>query len=123
MIEYLRWQYAEGASELVRAWVNVQRFLLDFFSVKTLAKSFFAPFHRMQERKKRGFDAEDIAQVFVANMVTRFVGMFIRSILIVLGLAAEICGAVAGGVFLVLAFLAPIVVPGAIIVGIWLLFR
>ncbi len=113
--------FADLLLGLFGAWMNIQKFLVNFFSLPLLARSFFAPFRKMQEKKAPGFDPENIAEVFVANLVSRFVGMLIRSILIVLGIITEIVVFVAGFIFYLTALFAPIFIPASILLGIFLI--
>lgn len=118
---YLWWQYQSGLEEIYRAWVNGHWFLYNFFSIPLLAKSFFAPFRRMQEKKDRGFDPENIAEVFVVNIIMRFVGMLVRTVIILVGLVAEAVMLVVGAIVFILAFGAPLFIPGLIGVGLAML--
>ncbi|MBI2052842.1 MAG: hypothetical protein HYT34_01200 [Candidatus Ryanbacteria bacterium] len=86
--------FADLLLGLFGAWMNIQKFLVNFFSLPLLARSFFAPFRKMQEKKAPGFDPENIAEVFVANLVSRFVGMLL---------------------------FAPIFIPASILLGIFLI--
>lgn len=118
---YLWWQYQNGLQEFVRAWMNLHWFLYNFFSIPLLVKSFFAPFHRMEAKKDRGFDPENIAEVIVVNIMMRFVGMLVRSTIILIGVAAEGVLLVAGTLIFIVTFGAPLFIPGCIGVGLALL--
>ena len=118
---YLWWQYQSGLEEIYRAWMNIHWFLYNFFSIPLLAKSFFAPFRRMQEKKDRGFVPENIAEVFVINVIMRFVGMLVLTVIIAVGLVAETVLLVIGATVFILAFGAPFFIPGLIGVGLAML--
>lgn len=113
--------FADLALSLFGAWMNIQKFLVNFFSLPLLARSFFAPFRKMQEKKAPGFNPENIAEVFVANLVSRFVGMLVRGILIVLGIITEAVVFVVGFIFYLTAIFSPIFVPASILLGIFLI--
>ena len=120
--EYLAWQYGDGVNEYLRAWRNIHWYLWRAFSVSLLLRTLFAPFRRTGESYKGGFDPSTIAQTFMVNMVTRFVGMVVK--LVLLGVALFFQAAVAGvGAFFALVFVtAPVAVPASILVGIILMF-
>ena len=75
----------------------------------------------MQEKKERGFDPENIAEVFVINVIMRFVGMLVRTVIIIVGVVAEAVMLVAGAVVFILAFGAPLFIPGLIGIGLAML--
>lgn len=106
---------------MFEAWMNVQWFLLHFFSVPELARSLFAPFHRMRERKKQGFDLEDIFEVFVINILMRFVGALVRLVFIGAGLVVQMGALAIGFVILATALLSPIVIPVLFLGGLWMI--
>ena len=116
--EYIAWQFGEGVREYLGAWQNIHWFLWRVFSVSLLLRTFFAPFRRTSESYGRGFDPSAMAQTFLLNLITRFVGMLVRSILLLIALLFQ--GAVlAGGSILFLCFLvAPIAVPLSVLAGI-----
>ncbi|MEK7643097.1 MAG: hypothetical protein AAB372_01455 [Patescibacteria group bacterium] len=116
--DFLRWHYLVGISKLLKAWGNLHWFLYHYFSIDTLAKSFFEPFHRMQERKRRGFDVEDIAGVLIMNTVLRFIGMLVRSVFIILGVFAQIVMFGVGSLLFIAAVLAPALLVGLVVASI-----
>lgn len=101
--------------------MNIQWFLLHFFSVPELVRSLFAPFHRMRERKKQGFDPEDIFEVFVINILMRIVGAFVRLIFIIAGLGVQVIAFVLGFFVLSAALLSPVMIPALFIGGLWMI--
>ncbi|MEK7630713.1 MAG: hypothetical protein AAB417_01655 [Patescibacteria group bacterium] len=119
--EYLWWQYEAGLVLMLEAWMNVHWFLLHFFSVPELARSLFSPFHRMRERKKQGFDLEDIFEVFAINILMRFVGALVRLVFISAGLVVQVVAFAIGFCILCTALLSPIVIPALFLSGIWII--
>lgn len=119
--EYIAWHYTAGIREYIRAWANIHWFFYHYFSISALARSFFAPFHRIQEARKRGFNPEDWFEVFIVNTLMRAVGMLVRTSFIAVGLAAEIvmfCIGVFGFLFFIFA---PVVISASLIGGSMLL--
>jgi len=107
-------------SELFHAWLNVHWFLYHFFSLNVLSNTFFAPFHRIEERTSRGFHPQEFLEVLIINIVTRLVGVVIRSIFIVFGLVAQVLAFVLGAGFVLAAITSPVLVPASILYGFWL---
>ncbi|TSC77486.1 MAG: hypothetical protein G01um101429_1034 [Parcubacteria group bacterium Gr01-1014_29] len=116
--EYLVWQYGDGIREYANAWLNIHWFLWRVFSVPLLLRTFFAPFRRTGEHYKRGFDPAAIAQTFLINMITRFVGMVVRAVLVAVALLFQTFALVGGALLLVFFMTAPLVIPISVLTGI-----
>src|SRR3990167_11330893 len=105
--EYITWQYGEGIREFIAAWQNIHWFLWRIFSVSLLLRTFFRPFRRTSESYGRGFDPAAMAQIFLVNVVTRLVGVMVRSVLLVSALLFQAVVFVAGGILFLWFLLAP----------------
>lgn len=119
--EYLVWHYSTGLGEVLSAWAGIHRFLFDYFSIGVLAKSLFAPYHRMQEHRSRGFDPQNIFETLVINTMMRMVGMVVRATIIALGLALELIVFAVGVVIFCFIVVLPLAVPLAVLFGTWLI--
>jgi hypothetical protein len=120
--EYIAWHYTLGIVEVARAWANIHLFLLNYFSIPTLLQSLFAPFHRIHEQRVRGFDPENLMEVFIVNSLMRVVGAVVRLAVILVGLIAQVLAFVAGSAFFLLFVAAPVSVLACIIIGVAFLF-
>jgi len=120
--DMFRWLWVRGVAEYLRAWINIHWFLYHYFSVPVLLRSFFAPFHRLRERRMRGFDLEDWASVIAVNVLMRFVGMIVRSVFLLLALASELLLLLSGAVLFAFFATVFISVPLLIFMGIIFLF-
>ena len=120
--DMFRWLWVRGVAEYLRAWINIHWFLYHYFSVPVLLRSFFAPFHRLRERRMRGFDLEDWASVIAVNVLMRFVGMIVRSVFLLLALASELLLLLSGAVLFAFFAKVFISVPLLIFMGIIFLF-
>jgi hypothetical protein len=121
LIDSIVWMYREGIQEFVRAWINIHWFLYHFFSMPVLVKSLFAPFHRLREKRAQGFDFEDIMSVLAVNILMRFVGALVRSIILLMGVVVEVIAFVVGAAFFLLFILALFAVPVAIVIGAYII--
>ena len=119
--EYIAWHYSIGVAEFVRVWAGMHRFFYNYFSLPLLLRSLFAPFHRMQERRVRGFDPENLFEVFVVNSLMRIVGAVVRMVVIVIGIFAQGLVFVVGASLTVLFITAPVAIPASIVIGFVLL--
>ena len=120
--DMFRWLFSRGVTEYLRLWGNIHWFLYHYFSVPVLLRSFFAPFHRLRERRMRGFDLEDWASVIAVSVLMRFVGMIVRSVFLLLALASEFLLFLVGGILFAFFTTVFISVPLLIFMGIIFLF-
>lgn len=120
--EYMAWHYSAGIREYAAVWQNIHWFLWRVFSVSLLLRTFFTPFRRTSEGYGRGFDPSAIAQVFLVNMVTRLVGVMVRSMLLVCALLFQVGAGVLGLILFLWFFFTPVVIPASIFAGVLIMF-
>lgn len=119
---YFYWHYGQGLKDLLRIWKNFLLFGNNFFSVVILLNSLFAPWKRIATSYGRGFDPAVWARAFAENMIMRGLGAVIRSIVISIGLIAELIIFVAGFSLVIIWILMPVAVPMAILTALSLIF-
>jgi hypothetical protein len=83
---YFSWHYSQGTISYFKIWKNLVWFLWNFFSIKILLKTFFAPFEKLKENYTGGLDIENWLSSILITTLMRLVGMFARSVIIILGL-------------------------------------
>lgn len=88
--KYLTWYYIEQPKLILKAWKNLLKFNLNYFSIILLLKTLFSPWRRYQMSYGRGFDIKRYFEAFTFNMVSRFIGAGVRIVLIIIGLVVEI---------------------------------
>jgi len=88
--QYLSWQFLEVPANILRAWRNFLKFNLNYFSIPLLFKSFFSPWRRYSVPYGRGFDIRRFFETLISNLIFRFLGMIMRSFLIIIGLLVEV---------------------------------
>jgi len=118
---YLLWHYSRAFLEIFHIWLNFLWFIIHLFSIPQLLRSWIAPFKRITEERKPGFSLENIATVIIINIVSRLIGFFIRTIIMVLGVT--VLGLVVAGGFLsyVLWLVAPVLIIGLTALGLALI--
>ena len=89
-LQYLSWQFLEVPANILRAWRNFLKFNLNYFSIPLLFKSFFSPWRRYSVPYGRGFDIRRFFETLISNLIFRFLGMIMRSFLIIIGLLVEV---------------------------------
>jgi hypothetical protein len=112
-ILWFLWQFYEMPVFLLQVWKNYLMFAANFFSVPLLLKTFFSPWRRYNWRYPKGFDLTEFFNTLISNAFSRFLGAFMRIILIVMGILFQIFVALAGLIF----FLGWILIPFIAIAG------
>ena len=107
---YIKWHYTEGFKDLSRNWKSFIAFVLHFFSIGLLFRTWFAPFGRLDEEYRKEFGAEVFFETLVTNTLMRVVGFVLRAFVIVIGLLTLLFMVVLGPVALVLWALAPFII-------------
>lgn len=84
--DYFRWHYTKAFGEIFHVWLNLMWYVIHFFSIPQLFRSLVSPWKRITEHRRRRWSFEDIIGVIIVNIMSRFVGFIIRSIVISIGL-------------------------------------
>jgi len=114
-LSLLAWHFYDAPKEILKAWGNFLVFVLRYFSIGILLKTFFSHFRHLREPYGRGFDIKKYSMVFIGNIISRIIGAFVRTIIILTGLITEIFVFLLGFIILIAWLLAPFL----IIIGIY----
>jgi len=115
---YLVWHYSRAFLELFHVWKNLLWFVVHFFSMPQMVRSLFAPWKRMQEEREKNWNFEDFAGTLFVNLLSRVIGMILRTIVLVIGLATLLFTFFGGLACFVLWSAAPALVVFLLILGI-----
>lgn len=107
------WQFWEMPKNILRAWKNFLLFNLEYFSIPLLLKTFFSPWHRYKWSYPRGLDIGKYLEIFISNLITRTLGMVLRSFLIFFAILTEIFIFLLG----LIIFLGWLILPVLLILG------
>lgn len=113
-LKYLSWHYTEATKTILKAWGNFLNFNLEYFSIFFLFKTLFSPWRRYSWSYGRGFDIGRWIETFISNFISRILGFFVRSILIVIGFLAEFFILFAGIFVLFVWIFLPLIIVGMI---------
>jgi len=105
--QFIFWYLVDVPKKIIRAWKNYLLFCIEYFSIILLLKTFFSHWRRYIWEYPRGFDLAKYSEVFFSNLISRTLGAVMRSLLILIGIFAEILIFFAGAVFLLSWFLLP----------------
>lgn len=118
---FLSWHFADMPKKILQGWKNFLLSNLNYFSFGQLLKSFFSHWHRIKDSYGRGFDIQVYFSTFVANMISRLLGMVIRTVIIAAGVFFEIIIFVAGLVVLAVWIFWPVLVVAGFVYAVGLL--
>ncbi|MCK4636049.1 MAG: ATP-dependent Clp protease ATP-binding subunit [Candidatus Moranbacteria bacterium] len=84
---FLTWYYSDGLKCLFQALANLLEFILRFFSIKLLSQTLFYPWHKDVSLKYwQNLSFFRSIQKFFGSLFSRFVGFFVRIIILTIGL-------------------------------------
>jgi len=118
LFSMLGWWYSRGWAWIAKYFLVVRnKRILEFFSVTDLLKTLFAPFRQDSIDTKRAPLGLKL-QAFGGNLISRFLGFLIRTILIIVGLLIAAVNTVVG---LVLAIVWPLLPFAPLVSGLLIL--
>jgi len=121
---YFIWHYGRAISDLTRIYRNLIAFTFNFFSVSILVNSYFAPWRRMgEDYPGHSVDPFDYFSTFLVNIIMRLVGIFMRTIVIVLGMAVTLLAILSYPIVLLFWIILPFVVIVIFFIGFSLFFK
>lgn len=106
---YIAWHYSTALREIWGISTNFVWFLYHFFSIPILLKTLVAPWHKLGEKYKKGFDPGALLSTFVINTILRVVGFVVRIVVIIFALFLIVSLVAVTLAFYVLWLAAPLV--------------
>jgi len=108
--DYFVWHYTRAWFELWGVWRNSLWFVVHFFSLPQLTRSWFAPFRRITEKRGETFDLEALAGFVVIGLLSRLIGTLVRTMIIAIGLSVLGLALIGGVVTYLLWALMPVLI-------------
>ncbi len=103
-------------------WKNLLVFNMNYFSIRFLLRTLFAPWKKYTFSYGRGFDAGRFLDTLVFNVFSRLIGFIIRTLIIIIGLIAQVMIFVLGILIMMAWILIPLLIIAGIIVSLkWLI--
>jgi hypothetical protein len=94
---FFTWYFIGIPKQIKHVWVNYLWFFEKYFAVSELIKDYLAPWKGLYfEREKVGFDLGEMFYVWFSNCFSRFVGILIRTIALVVGFLMMLLVLIAG---------------------------
>ena len=116
---FFQWYYLDGVRFILKIWKNFLVFILNYFSVSLLLKTFFSSWKRYYESYGRGFSFKRYITAFFSNILFRLIGMFTRTLLMVVWIIVELFIVLIG----IIAILIWILLPLLLVAGVFIGFR
>lgn len=108
ILQFIFWYFFEVPKKILEAWRNLLKFNLEYFSILLLFKTFFSHWRRYKWAYPRGFSPAKYFEVFLSNLISRVLGMIMRTILISIGVLGEILIFFMGTIVLLGWFVLPV---------------
>ncbi len=112
--DYFVWHYTRAWREIGGVWRNYLWFVVHFFSIPQLMRSWFAPFKRVTEGRGNTWNFEDLAGFVVINILSRVIGAIVRTVLILIGLVALLVTFCVGMLIYITWILLPVIIIGLV---------
>jgi hypothetical protein len=122
ILQYLIWQFLDVPRQLLSVWKNFLLFMVNYFSLPLLLKTFFSPWKKYEWSYGQGFDAKRYLEVFSSNLMSRILGAIVRSFIVVAGLAAAIVVILLGSIIFIVWLFLPLILLTSFIFGLKVIF-
>ncbi len=119
---YLLWHYTRAFMEIFHVWLNFLWFVVHFFSIPQLMRSWVSPWKRMVEGRGEKWNLEDLAGYIIIGFISRLIGFIMRSVIITLGLISLFATVVSGFIVYVFWIVAPLAIISLFGFGLALIF-
>lgn len=108
IVGLLSWWYGSGLKRFVVSMGRRIAVTYEYFSIGELLRTWFAPFRQISAGSVSG-SASVQWHAFTDRTISRFVGGFVRTVMIIIGTILIIFTAVVGGVAIVVWLITPII--------------
>lgn len=123
IFNYFIWHYSQAFKSLFVLYRNFFQFSFNFFSLSLMFRTWLSPWRRLDvDYQGNIFNAGQWLETFIVNILMRFVGFLVRTIIIIVGLSALILLSLLFPLVLLAWLILPFGVVVAFLVGLGLLF-
>ena len=121
ILRFWAWYYTGGLKGLIKIWRNFVIFVREYYSIPLLLRTLFYPWRRDITKYRRGFSFKAFFETLTFNLISRGLGLVIRSVTVVIGLICLIGVIVLGALALIVWLILPAILVFFIITGVLLL--
>lgn len=115
IFDFFIWWYSDGYRDLLSRLHDTVFRIWHFFSVNLLFKTLFSPWKRIISYPGKSIQAQ--FRALIDNLVSRLVGFFVRTIMIIAAVIVVALTVLIGAVLLIGWPLAPVIIIGLVIFG------
>lgn len=124
LIDYLLWHYSKAVVSLLVIYRNFFLFLVSFFSLPLLFRTWLSPWRRLDEGYPKDItDIEAFVSTFIVNILMRMVGFIMRTAVIFSGCLTIFILTLLLPFALALWLLLPLIIIFLFLLGVGLLFK
>lgn len=95
-----KWYFYHVPFQILRGWKNFLKFGLNYFSLVMLFKTYFSHWHGFKWTYPKGLDISKMLEAWASNSISRMLGAFIRTFIIIFGILFEIIVFIVGPILL-----------------------
>ena len=118
ILEMLQWWYQRGWKIFLGKFSNQLKNAADFFSIRLLVTSLFAPFRQISAGELTSSSLSARMTAFFDRLFSRLIGAIVRLILLIIGIVVIVLQAVFGVVAMILWPLVPFAVVGCVVLAV-----
>lgn len=118
ILEMLQWWYQRGWKIFLGKFSNQLKNAADFFSIRLLVTSLFAPFRQISAGESESPSLSARMAALLDRLFSRLVGAAVRIFLLIIGVVTIILQAIFGVVVVVLWPLVPFAVVGCVVLAV-----
>ncbi|MCX6702015.1 MAG: hypothetical protein NTX96_02355 [Candidatus Zambryskibacteria bacterium] len=118
IFSYLYWHYSKAFLNIWGIFSNFLWATYRFFSIPLLLKTFFYPWHHLDDSYSKKLDVQDFFGTLITNTLMRLVGMFIRLIVICIGIICLFFVFIFEIIFFLIWIILPVTIVWFIYIGI-----
>ena len=118
---YLLWHYSRAFLEIFHVWLNLLWFVVHFFSLPQLVRTWISPWKRIIEPRGNKWNLEDLAGYIVIGIISRLIGFILRTALIIIGTTCLLACIVSGFVLYLFWIVAPLAIIALFTFGLGIL--
>lgn len=110
VISFFGWWYGRGFKNYLAGFVDNLRDLLDFFSIRLLVRSLFAPFRQISAQRSANIPLNARIHEWLDLQISRMIGATVRFAILIIGTIALIARLVIGLIITILWPLMPLLI-------------
>jgi len=112
-LQGLIWQFFDVPKAILKGWQTFLWFNLNYFSVPTLIKTYLSHWRRYSYPYGKAFEFWKNIETFVFNVMSRIIGVILRTVFIIIGIVTEVLIILIGTII----FLGWLILPFFLIFG------